>query len=405
MTLSGKRPKYLTRIEQVLTIDEQQKNELKPVTEKFVFRTNDYYQSLINWDDPDDPIRRIVMPHIQELDEFGEMDASDEASYTTVKGLEHKYSDTALLLVNNVCGAYCRFCFRKRLFTNDNDEVTNDVTEALVYIRQHPEISNVLLSGGDPLIMSTGNLEKIIKPLREIDHVRIIRIGSKMPAFDPYRIINDPSLPEMLGRYSTPGRKIYVMAHFNHPTELTDLALEALMLLQRAGIQTVNQSPLIRGVNDNAEILTELFNKLSFNGVSPYYIFICRPTAGNDPFMVPVEEALHIFERARLNVSGLAKSARLCMSHKIGKIEVVGSANGNIIFRHHRAPNMLDSGRILIFKSNPAACWFDDYVEAQAIIQDAIPRDLVLSSLIAPMITKSFDDVSDLFVKPSVAVP
>src|SRR5215207_8873874 len=207
------RPRYLTKLDQVGSLSAEERQALKPVSEKFTFRTNEYYQSLINWDDPNDPIRRIVMPDVQELREFGELDASDESSYTALKGLEHKYADTALLLVNNVCGAYCRFCFRKRLFTDGNDEVTNDITDAVEYIQQHPEINNVLLSGGDPLIMSTGKLGRIIQQLRDIKHVRIIRIGTKMTAFDPYRILNDPSLLEMLNKYSLPDRKIYVMTH------------------------------------------------------------------------------------------------------------------------------------------------------------------------------------------------
>ena len=154
MDLVNIKPRYINKLDQITGLSEADKLELKPVAEKFAFRTNDYYQSLIDWNDPHDPIRRIVMPDIQELDEFGELDASNELSYTVVKGLEHKYQDTALLLVNNVCGAYCRFCFRKRLFTDGNDEVTNDISDAVAYIEEHPEINNVLLSGGDPLIMS-----------------------------------------------------------------------------------------------------------------------------------------------------------------------------------------------------------------------------------------------------------
>jgi KamA family protein len=338
------------------------------VAEKFAFRTNEYYQSLIDWNDPEDPIRRIVMPDLQELDEFGEMDASDEHSYTVRKGLEHKYSDTALLLVNNVCGAYCRFCFRKRLFTDGNDEVTNDITDAVAYIEQHTEINNVLLSGGDPLIMSTGKLSKIIKQIRDISHVRIIRIGTKMTAFDPYRIINDPSLLEMMSEYSLPDRKIFVMAHFNHPRELTEPALKGLQLLQRAGAITCNQSPLIRGVNDKPEIIAELFGRLSFNGVVPYYLFLCRPTSGNEPYMVPVEEGLEIFEEARRRLAGLAKQARLCMSHRTGKVEVVGKMDNKIVFRYHRAPNPLDCGRVMVFDSDPKAAWLDDYMPSETMI-------------------------------------
>jgi lysine 2,3-aminomutase len=361
------RPRYITKLEQVTTLGEEDRRDLTPVAEKFAFRTNEYYQSLIDWNDPDDPIRRIVMPDVQELKEFGEMDASDESSYTVLKGLEHKYGDTALLLVNNVCGAYCRFCFRKRLFTQDNDEVTNDVSDAVTYIRAHPEINNVLLSGGDPLIMSTPRLEKIISQLREIDHVRIIRIGTKMTAFDPYRILNDPTLLELLSKYSLPDKKIFIMSHFNHPRELTEPALEGLRLLQRAGAVTVSQSPLIQGVNDHAEVIAELFSKLSYNGVLPYYLFLCRPTAGNEPYIVLVERALELFEQARRRLSGLAKQARLCMSHKTGKIEVVGRLDGKIVFRYHRAPNPLDCGRMLLFESDPSAGWFDDYLKPDPV--------------------------------------
>jgi lysine 2,3-aminomutase len=362
------RPRYINKLDQVDGLSEEDRQQLKPVTDKFVFRSNDYYQSLIDWNDPDDPIRRIVVPDIQELDEFGEMDASDEHSYTVLKGLEHKYPDTALLLVNNVCGAYCRFCFRKRLFTDGNDEVTNDVTDALAYIRRHPEINNVLLSGGDPLIMSTGKLALIIKQLREVDHVKIIRIGTKMTAFDPFRILNDPSLLEMVSQYSLPDRKIFVMAHFNHPRELTEPALKGLQLLQKAGAITVNQSPLIRGVNDKPEIIAELFGRLSYNGVIPYYLFLCRPTAGNEPYMVPIERGLEIFQEARRHLAGLAKQARLCMSHRTGKIEVVGKMDEKIVFRYHRAPDPVNFGRMMVFDSDPSAGWLDDYMTPEPVM-------------------------------------
>ncbi len=368
MDIVNIKPRYMNKLDHVAGLSEADKLELKPVSEKFAFRTNDYYQSLIDWNDPHDPIRRIVMPDIQELGEFGELDASNELSYTVVKGLEHKYADTALLLVNNVCGAYCRFCFRKRLFTDGNDEVVNDVTEAVAYIREHPSINNVLLSGGDPLIMSTGKLTHIIQQLRDIDHVQIIRIGTKMTAFDPYRILNDPSLLEMLSKYSLPDRKIYVMAHFNHPRELTEPALKGLQLLQKAGAITLNQTPLIRGVNDKAEIVAELFGRLSYNGVVPYYLFLCRPTIGNEPYIVPVEKGLEIFEEARRRLAGLAKQARLCMSHRTGKIEVVGKMDNKIVFRYHRAPDPLDCGRIMMFDSDPTAGWLEDYMKAEPVV-------------------------------------
>ncbi len=359
-----KKPKYLTRISQIPQLADAEKARLKPVEEKFVFRTNDYYQGLIDWDDPNDPIRGLVIPKIEELDEWGRLDASYEQLYTPVPGVEHKYSDTALLLVNDVCGAYCRYCFRKRLFMDGNDEVVRDISPGLAYIRKHPEISNVLLTGGDPLIMSTSKLEPIVRQVREIPHVKIIRIGSKMPAFNPFRILNDPSLWKMIETYSTAEARIYVMVHFNHPRELTREAKEGLSILQKAGAITVNQSPLIRGINDRAEVLRELFETLSFIGVPPYYIFQCRPTEGNKAYSIPLEESYQIFSEAQCQASGLAKRARFCMSHVSGKIEVAALAREHIVLKYHRAADPSNRRRVMIFKRRPSAHWFDDYPEA-----------------------------------------
>ena len=357
------KPKYIVDLDKIPELSEDERHILKKVAEKFTFRSNDYYQNLINWNDPDDPIRRIIMPDIRELDVWGRLDASDEESYQKVPGLEHKYEFTALLLVNDVCGAYCRFCFRKRLFMDENEEVVRDVSQGIAYIRDHPEINNVLLTGGDPLIMSTNRLEHIIRQLREIDHVQIIRIGTKMPIFNPFRVINDPSLGEMFEKYSAPRKRIYIMAHFNHPRELTNEAIEGMNILRQAGAVTVNQTPMIRGVNDDPQILAELFNNLSYAGIPPYYVFICRPTLGNKMFSVPIEEAFEIFEKARMQCSGLAKRARLVMSHSTGKIEVVGQTETNIYFRYHRAANPQGKARFMIFSRNPQAYWFDDYQE------------------------------------------
>jgi len=357
--------KYLTRLDQIPQLSDAEKQDLSEVSEKFVFRTNEYYQSLINWDDPEDPIKRIIMPDVQELDDWGQLDASNEEKYTKVRGLEHKYTSTALLLVNEVCAAYCRFCFRKRLFMNENDEVTKDISEGLQYIRDHKEINNVLLTGGDPLILSTSKLEPILAQLREIDHVKIIRIGTKVPAFNPFRITKDPSLLAAIEKYSTNDKKIYIMAHFNHPVELTDIAIEGLNLLMKAGAIIVNQTPIIKGVNDNVEVMTELFSKLSFIGVPPYYLFLCRPTLGNKTYSVPIEKAFEIFDTARTRCSGLAKRARLVMSHETGKIEVVAVTENHAFFKYMRAAHPENDGRFMAMESNPRAYWFDDYQDSE----------------------------------------
>ncbi|MBD3289352.1 KamA family radical SAM protein [candidate division KSB1 bacterium] len=355
--------RYITKLKNIPELTEKERETLTDVADKFAFRTNNYYQKLINWDDPNDPIRRLIVPSHEELVSWGRLDASDEDKYTKVPGLQHKYQFIAVLLVNDVCGAYCRFCFRKRLFMDISDEVVRDVTQGVEYIRNNPSINNVLLTGGDPLVMSTRKLGNIIKQLREIDHVKIIRIGSKMPAFNPYRIINDPDLLEMLGKYSQNDRRIYLMTHFNHPREITDVACEAVSLLQKSGVILTNQTPLLKGINDDPEVLGELMDKLSYIGVPPYYIFQCRPTLGNKMFSIPIEKSFEIFEHARMLTSGLGKRARLVMSHATGKIEILGKTDEHVFFRYHRAAEPQQKARFMVFKRNPNAYWYDDYDE------------------------------------------
>ncbi|MFZ0391437.1 MAG: KamA family radical SAM protein [Calditrichia bacterium] len=357
------RPNYITKLDKISQLNPKELKELSAVTDKFAFRTNSYYQQLIDWNDPDDPIRRLVIPDASELEVWGKLDASEEHSFQKVPGLEHKYQYTALMLINDVCGAYCRFCFRKRLFMDTNDEVVRDISEGIEYIKEHKEISNVLLTGGDPLVMSTRKLDNIVKQVADIKHVKIIRLGSKMPAFNPYRIINDPDLVEMFSKYSNNGTKIYLMAHFNHPRELTKEAILSMNLIQKAGAVTVNQTPILKGINDNPEVLAELFNQLSYAGIPPYYVFQCRPTAGNKEYAVPVEKGLEIFEHARMQCSGLAKRARFVMSHATGKVEILGMTDEHIFIRYHRAANPEEKARFMVFRRDPEAYWLDDYVE------------------------------------------
>ena len=190
--------KYLAKIEQLNQLSRDEQVELKEVTDKFAFRSNDYYLSLIDWDDPDDPIRRIIIPGLQELDEWGRLDPSDEKTYSVIPGLEHKYHSTALLLVSNVCEGICRYCFRKRVFINRKSDYLRDLPGAIDYLKEHEEITNVLLTGGDPLALNASKLENIIRQLRNIKHVGIIRIGTKIPAFNPYRIIEQPALLDLI---------------------------------------------------------------------------------------------------------------------------------------------------------------------------------------------------------------
>src|SRR5207302_1864987 len=227
------------------------------------------------------------------------------------------------------------------------------------------EVSNVLLTGGDPLVMSTSKLKDIVEQLMNISHIRIIRIGSKIPAFDPHRVIDDPSLTDLFREVATSSKKLYIIALFTHPRELTPQSSQCLQLLQQAGAITVNQTPLIAGVNSVPEVLGELLNLLSFNGTAPYYVFQCRPTLGNRVYSVPLQAAYRIFTTAQAKCSGLAKRARFVMSHATGKIEVIALDEGHIYMKYHHAVKACDDNRLMIFPSNEAAHWFDDYLTGE----------------------------------------
>jgi len=377
MTISTTQPRHVTKVDQIERLSEQEKSALSEVSGRFAFRANDYYLSLINWDDPNDPIRRAIVPDVAEMDDWGRLDPSDEKAYTILPGVEHKYNYTVLLLVSDVCEGICRYCFRKRVFMGSRAECLRDVPAAMEYIASQPHVTNVLLTGGDPLALPTPELADIVRRLRKIEHVQIVRIGSRMPAFNPYRIIHDPALLDMIAQYSTSRKRLYIMTHFIHPRELTDAAVQAISLLQKAGAITANQAPLIRGVNDDPQVLAELLRTLSFVGNAPYYIFQCRPAVGNRAYTVPIEEAYEVVEHAKAHISGLAKRVRYVMSHSTGKIEVLAVAGGHVYLKYHRAADDKDNGRVLVFKSDPNACWLDDYSE----MASDYPRTLPYRSL------------------------
>ena len=356
--------------------------ELEPVLKVFEFRVSQYYASLIDWRNPDDPLRRIVMPDSGELDSMLDMDASDEESNTAAHGLQHKYRPTALLLVNDVCSAYCRFCFRKRftLATSRTDhilpdghdhgnekETTFDIRSGIEYISHHPEIDNVLITGGDPLTLSVGRLESIIKQVRAIPHVRAIRIGSKVPAFDPESITAE--LLSMLNTYSSPEGRIYMMMHFNHQRELTPLACQKIEAIVCHGLTACNQTPLLRGVNDKPSELAALHRRLAEVGVAPYYVFQCRPTRGNERFMLSLQEGQRIVNDAKAELSGLAKRFRYVGSHTTGKIEIVGVLGDQLILRYHEAKSVADENRLMTWPVDRPVTWFEEIVEASTLAE------------------------------------
>ena len=365
------RIRYVRSVDEIRQLSDAALEGLRDVEQTYAFRANDYYLGLIDWDDPDDPIRRLVVPNTTELADWGRLDASNEAAHTVAPGLQHKYRDTALVLAAPTCAAYCRYCFRKRLFMDDNDEAVLDADAAVTYVARHREISNVLLTGGDPLVLDTDRLLDLLHRFAAIEHVRVVRIGSKTPAFNPFRILDDPRLTAGIDHTAQSGTGVYLMAHFDHPRELTRPAREAIQALQRAGAHVVNQCPLIRGVNDDPQVLARLFTNLTVLGAPQYYLFQGRPTAGNRPYTVPLVEGWRIFDAARRRCSGLSRRARFCLSHTTGKIEILGVDRRHIHCRYHRARDPELESRVVVCHRDDRAYWFNDLVQVGGGLHDA----------------------------------
>ncbi len=354
--------KMKTKLKQIREIPVADLDKLSKVEEIYPFKANEYYLSLINWNDPVDPIKRLIIPNINEIeDNWKGFDPSDEKKYTVIPGLEHKYTSVCLLLLSNVCAGICRYCFRKRLFKVNKKDILKDYEKAIEYIKKHKEINNVLITGGDPFIVKTEKLIYLLKRIREIEHVKIVRFGTRMPQFFPMRIYKDPKLLSALKDYSKTDKRIYVVTHYVHEKEITEESLRCIDSLINANVILANQTPLIKGISDSPHSLSNLFNRLSYIGVAPYYIFQCRPAAGNKSFSVPIETGFKIVEKAKKYCSGLAKRAKYVMSHSTGKVEILALTEKNIIFKYHRAADVKNSGKIMIFKRNKNAYWLDDY--------------------------------------------
>lgn len=385
-----KSAEYTTNLQDVPGIQASELTKLQTIAKRFHFKAPRKYLRLI--DSPDSPIRRIVVPHRDELDMQGSMDPSGEHTYTVIPGLEHKYKETVLLLVSDICEGICRYCFRKRLFIKpDQYSTIKDFPRAVEYIRNYnnhyeQKISNVILSGGDPFALPLDNLEQMVATLSEIEGVQAIRIGSKALAYNPWKFMGrgtHAKAAKRLAQYIGPVR-LYLINHFDVAKELK-YAEEPLLEFEKHRFKLKNQTPLIKGVNDKPEVLGELFLELSRLGVDPYYVFICRPAIGNYKYTVPVEEAWQIFTDAQSLCSGLDKKAKLVMSHFKGKIEVVGPLDliidGELqkffVMKYHRAAEEQNEGKIFLVESNPSARWLDDYEKPVEEIQTNTLTELV----------------------------
>lgn len=345
----------------------EEERRMNDILLKYPMRVTRYYLSLVDWEHyEDDPIYRLCVPTISESDLTGSLDTSGEGSNTKLPGLQHKYRETVLVLTTHECAMYCRHCFRKRLVGLDEQrETATDPQAAADYIKEHPEVSNVLLSGGDAFLLSNDAIRHYLELLAPIPHLDFIRFGTRTPVTFPMRVTQDPELIQILHQFSQT-KQIYIVTHFNHPREITQQSIQAVKLLREAGIIVRNQTVLMRSINDDPRTLTELMRKLTSIGVVPYYIFQCRPVTGvGSQFQVPLIEGFRIAEEARGALNGLAKSFRFVMSHPTGKIELIGlipgpeDAAGRMIFKYNQAKEPEDLGRIFFRDLCEGQKWLD----------------------------------------------
>lgn len=335
-------------------------HKLKEIVKRHPMKIPDYYLNLINPHNENDPIRKLSVPTICELDVSGDYDTSGESENTILPGIQHKYKQTVLVLTTNECFMYCRHCFRKRFVGYSKDEVMSQMDAAVKYIKEHPEVTNVLLSGGDAFCLPTETIKEYILRLKDIDHLDFIRFGTRSLVVFPQRIYDDPALLEVLHEASKQ-KKIYVVTQFNHPNELTEDAKKAIKMLLEAGIMINNQTVLLKGINDDPDILAELLNTLVRIGINPYYVFQCRPVKSvKSSFQLPIITSLRIVEEAKKKLNGFSKRFKFIMSHVQGKIEIVGEFEGKILFKFHQAKNEENAGKMFVREINPKGKWLNN---------------------------------------------
>jgi lysine 2,3-aminomutase len=291
------------QLERILNLSSGEKQDLVLLRSKLPLAITPYFMSLLPGNDPDHPLRRTVVPTAHELLKMpGESDDPlGEESQSPVPGLVHRYPDRVLLLVLDFCSTYCRYCTRSRVVGHGSLHPSRTRLEsAVAYIRSKPEIRDVLISGGDPLTLNDDRLEWLLVRLRQIPHVEIIRIGTKIPAVLPQRIT--PKLVRMLRKY----HPLWMSLHFTHPEECTPEAYRACALLANAGIPLGSQTVLLKGINDSVETMKELVHQLLRMRVRPYYLYQCDPISGSGHFRTPVQKGLEIIRGLRGFTSGYA---------------------------------------------------------------------------------------------------
>ena len=349
-----------------LDLSDEEVAKIDEVAERFPMRIPQSYLDLVDPDDPDDPIAKICIPSISELSPGGSFDTSGEQSNTKDEGVQHKYTQTALILSTNVCAMYCRHCFRKRLVGLTDSELIKQMDAAVSYVRSHPEVTNVLLTGGDFLMIPNYIIRKYFEEFSQIPTIDFIRCGTRIPVSFPQRITEDPELIEIFREF-VKKKPIYIITQFDHPREFTDKAKEAIRIFRELGIQVRNQTVLLKGVNDDPEVLGELFRELTRQEVMPYYVFQCRPVTGvRDRFQVPLLKGVEIVDKAKSMQNGIGKCFRYCMSHPRGKIEIIGDlGDGNMLFKFHQNKYPEDRSRMFTVKLDEKSTWLDEELKPE----------------------------------------
>ncbi|MFK7852104.1 MAG: KamA family radical SAM protein [Akkermansiaceae bacterium] len=293
----------LADLEQHLELTDEERAGVLLAGSKLAMSITPHFFNLIDKDDPDCPIRRQVIPRIEEGWTAPEelSDPCGEDSHMPVPGLVHRYPDRVLFLVTDRCASYCRYCTRSRVVSGVGEQqLETQWEQAFQYLEKHTEIRDVLLSGGDPLLFSDSKLDKILTRLRSIPHIQFLRIGSRIPIFLPQRIT--PELCAMLKKH----HPLFISIHANHPKELTTEVRDGLVRLAEAGIPLGNQSVLLRGINDTAEVQKALVHKLLMSRARPYYLYQCDLITGSSHLRTSVEEGVNIIEQLRGHTTGYA---------------------------------------------------------------------------------------------------
>ncbi|AYG70526.1 lysine 2,3-aminomutase [Rhizobium sp. CCGE531] len=327
------------------------------------YRVTKFYREQIINSGHYDQLKFIVEPSFEEFNGPGTLDTSGEHENTVAPGFQHKYAQTGLLLATDRCASYCRYCFRKRIVGKDSDEIAADLGQIARYIGAHPEMTNVLISGGDPFVLNTASLHEILDHLLPFPHLNSIRFGTKMLAYTPQRF-EDPALVALFERIHVAGKSAVIVTHFDHIGEISADAERSIRSLRARGTQFLNQCVLLAKVNDDPDILAATFAKCHHMGVRPYYLFQGRPVKGASHFQVPLRRGLEISHGINQRLSGIQKTFKYIMSHYTGKIEILDfGTDGRVYMRYHQNKASEKIGKIFSRPNLEGACWLDDLPE------------------------------------------